>query len=410
MAGLLTLEESAQRLGVAVEEVLRLVERRELFPLRDGPTLKFKADDLERYSRSIQDDDGLELDLELSGPAASGSSASVETPRLGTLADSQGGDIDFQDSRAVSDSAESIFADSHPASASSGDRGFKLALDEVEGTAIFGSTPGGSAQPQNSVNDVPRQPSKGKSKGVSSDVPSSPGGTFGEELDLDGSLIEEASLAPEANEPLEISGISPAGSNPSGQSAATGISDATGLSMAGESGISLDDADIESSGILLSAAGVGLDEDVLSGMNLDDGEAASSSIDLGNPTSTDEDSVSLEAFDPVLAHGDDNTASGIFAASSGDSSSFFGDSIAPDASSFDGDIAAGPQADSIDVVLSGMGNAFGALQIVGLVCCTLLLMLGGLVCLDLVGCIGSIHGPRLSAPLLDSLSELFGWR
>ncbi|MFM8579006.1 MAG: helix-turn-helix domain-containing protein, partial [Planctomycetaceae bacterium] len=372
MAGLLTLEESAQRLGVAVEEVLRLVERRELFPLRDGPTLKFKADDLERYSRSIQDDDG--LDLELSGPGASGSSASVKTPRLGTLADSQGGDIDFQDSRAVSDSAESIFADSNPASASSGDRGFKLALDEVEGTAIFGSTPGGSAQPQNSVDDVPRQPSKGKSKGVSSHVPSSPGGTFGEELDLDGSLIEELSLAPEANESLEISGISPAaGSNPSGQPAATGISDVTGLSMAGESGISLDDADIESSGILLSAVGVGLDEDVLSGMNLGDEEPASSSIDLDNPTSLDEDSVSLEAFDPVLADGDDNTASGIFAASSGDSSSIFGDSIAPDASSFGGDIAAVPQADAIDFELSGMGNAFGALQVDGLVCCTLLL-------------------------------------
>ena len=49
MAGkFLTPEEAAQRLGVAVEEVNRLVDRKELFPMRDGAAIKFKVDDIER--------------------------------------------------------------------------------------------------------------------------------------------------------------------------------------------------------------------------------------------------------------------------------------------------------------------------------------------------------------------------
>ena len=51
MAGkFLSLEETARLLGVAVDEVQRLVDRKKLFPMRDGATIKFKADDVERLA------------------------------------------------------------------------------------------------------------------------------------------------------------------------------------------------------------------------------------------------------------------------------------------------------------------------------------------------------------------------
>ncbi|NBT13822.1 MAG: DNA-binding protein, partial [Planctomycetia bacterium] len=77
MAGkFLSLEESARQLGVSVDEVQHLVDRKRLFPMRDGATIKFKADDVERLARELADEapqaDGLSLDLDdgsLSGGA-----------------------------------------------------------------------------------------------------------------------------------------------------------------------------------------------------------------------------------------------------------------------------------------------------------------------------------------------------
>ena len=56
MAGkLLTLEEAAQKLGVSVEDVHSLIDRKKLYPLRDGNTLKFKHDEIERLATSEGD-------------------------------------------------------------------------------------------------------------------------------------------------------------------------------------------------------------------------------------------------------------------------------------------------------------------------------------------------------------------
>ena len=42
MAGkFLSVEEVARRLGITVDQVNRLVDRKSLFPIRDGVTLKF---------------------------------------------------------------------------------------------------------------------------------------------------------------------------------------------------------------------------------------------------------------------------------------------------------------------------------------------------------------------------------
>ena len=79
MAGkFLSLEEAARHLGIPVEEVNRLVDRKQLFPMRDGATVKFKLDDVERAARELQDDAAptsdlaLDLDLDLGGGSGAG--------------------------------------------------------------------------------------------------------------------------------------------------------------------------------------------------------------------------------------------------------------------------------------------------------------------------------------------------
>jgi len=54
MAGkFLSLEEAARLLGVSTDEVNRLVDRKKLFPMRDGATVKFKSDDVERLADHV---------------------------------------------------------------------------------------------------------------------------------------------------------------------------------------------------------------------------------------------------------------------------------------------------------------------------------------------------------------------
>ena len=53
---------------------------------------------------------------------------------------------------------------------------------------------------------------------------------------------------------------------------------------------------------------------------------------------------------------------------------------------------------------------FSTWQICGLVCCSLILLTGGIVAFDLVRTIGSPQGTSLANPLLDALAETFGWR
>ena len=102
MAGkFLSLEEAARRLGVGIDEVNRLVDRKELFPMRDGATIKFKVDEIERVAADLgvgaTDDD--DLSLELSSPGLGGS-------LLGPGSGGSGGDLALGE--AVDE--ESIFA------------------------------------------------------------------------------------------------------------------------------------------------------------------------------------------------------------------------------------------------------------------------------------------------------------
>ena len=89
MAGrFLSLEEAARQLGVSVDEVNRLVDRKKLFPMRDGASVKFKADDIDRVARDLGEDNSqsgdLDLDLDLPAAPAAAEEISLGDPLDGT--------------------------------------------------------------------------------------------------------------------------------------------------------------------------------------------------------------------------------------------------------------------------------------------------------------------------------------
>ncbi len=57
MAGkFLTLDEAAAALGISAEDVQKLVDRKELFPIRADGNLKFRAEEIERRQQNAGDD------------------------------------------------------------------------------------------------------------------------------------------------------------------------------------------------------------------------------------------------------------------------------------------------------------------------------------------------------------------
>jgi excisionase family DNA binding protein len=111
MAGkFLTLEEAARQLGVTVEQVNQFVDRKKLFPMRDGATIKFKVDDVERLIQDLADEipstDELDIDLEPAAPA----------PPAGSLSGLDADEIVLGD---AIDAGDSLFADGGDAAAAS---------------------------------------------------------------------------------------------------------------------------------------------------------------------------------------------------------------------------------------------------------------------------------------------------
>ena len=81
MAGkFLTLDEAAAALGISTDDVQKLVDRKELFPIRDGGALKFRSEEIDQrkqdsgeaasWEQTAGTDDGLSVDLDLDEPLA----------------------------------------------------------------------------------------------------------------------------------------------------------------------------------------------------------------------------------------------------------------------------------------------------------------------------------------------------
>lgn len=368
MAGkFLTIDETAKQLGVDVDEVNRLVDLKKLFPMRDGATLKFKVDDVTRLMTERAEDlalgDSGTLEIDLDEPAGG-------EPRTGSGLTGAGGD---------------------PLGLG------ELTLDDEsdDGVSLFDEPVADGDATDLLLESV-----------VSASSPALPAD---EEL-----VIEETDSVT-----IELPGAAGPAAGGSGLSDPSAI----GAALSGplESGLSLEDGDVPGSGIDLElgsgigggsgAAASGLDLDLGSGIggsgvDISMGSGIAASGIGGGP-----ESLVGEAFD--LGGMDEDSSSVAIAAESSGDSSFFGDALDDSASvSFDESSIA----DSGGIGLPGMAGeveyaietTFSAWQIVGLVCCSLLLMTGLLVMLDLIWTIRS-SGEPYSAPLIKGLAQVFGW-
>lgn len=425
MAGkFLLLEEAARQLGISVDELHRLVDKKKLFPLRDGTTLKFKIDEIERLAAEGTEQNDLsngtlELDLDDldSGPAGSPIALGDSVALPSDAAQSGGG--------------PGIGRPAEPDSLILGGSGSLAGgLDEdaaggnavARGASIFGNEQAGQ--------DDLAQTMLGNADGI--------GGLDALELDLDSIIgmsspsIAAAAGTAKPGQPAASGKAAPADSGTlaidlsdigvGSQSGSAAGSNATGSLVLGSGaegsgvlGSGVDPAGI--SGSLINA-GAALSGALDSGLSLEDGDAAISGIDLGpldegqlaedgatalagdefelGGLGGDEDSASVVAVEP------ESGDSSFFPADSGESSNFTGDIPL----SAEGSMDLG-EAASLEVVPD---TKFSVWQISGLVCCALLLLTGGFVMFDLMRTIGSPDDLSLSSPLLTPLSSVFGWR
>jgi len=425
MAGkFLLLEEAARHLGVSTDEVHRLVEKKKLFPLRDGATLKFKIDELDRLAAEGGDPDEpvtdtLELDLD---DVKSGSG---------------GISIDVADSVALPASQAQPEGSAQPDSLVLGGSG-SLAGD-LDGDLGLGDAigQGGSifANDQSGQDDLART-MLGTGEAV--------GGLDAMELDLDSivglsspsvaapSVAAPSAAAAKSAQPaasaesrppdsgtfnVELSGVD-IGSQPSnaaGSNATGSLVLGSGVLGSGALGSGVEAAGI--SGSLINA-GAALSGALDSGLSLEDDDAAVSGIDLGSLDESQlaEDGATALAGDEFELGGltgDDESASVVAVEPESGDSSFFA-TAGGESSEFTGDIPLGAEAGT------NMGDLtpgevvpdtkFSVWQICGLVCCALLLLTGGFVMFDLMRTIGSPDDLSLSSPLLNPLASVFGWR
>ncbi len=375
MAGkFLSLEEAARHLGVTIDEINRFVDRKKLFPMRDGANVKFKLDDIERVAADLADEapgdgSGLALDLDLSSPSLGAGSA------VGSGLD----DLVLGD---PADATESIFGDdagSAPSRTIMQPKGDDIAVGGED--FVIGDAGSALANSDLEIDSIIEASSPSLAKGAAA-----PSGADSNVVGGSGTLSIDLGSG-------SIGGISgPAAA------ALSGAIGESGLSLEGDLGASDmnlggSGLDLGGSGVALGGSGVALGSGIGSGIDDVGGVLGGDAFELGDAT-TDDESASV-----VVATED-----------SGDSS-FFG-TVSDDSGSVsieDASSAALIPAD--DGFLEGVaGPPFSALQIVGLICCTLFLLTAALVMIDLVWSIRTPAGTPISSPLLKALTDLFSWR
>lgn len=337
MAGkFLSLEEAARHLGVGVEEVNRLVDRKKLFPMRTGATVKFKLEDVDRAARDMDQDDSqpeeLSLDLDMSSPSLGGGPAASGIELGGDEAESIFGD----DAADAAPADHTVLRSSPPNAAASGTfDGDDLALDSF----VNASSPSLST------------PSAVGSGTIAFDLPE--GGAAGD------SLVFGSGVG--------VSAASDAGGALSGN--------------LDDSGLSLEATDLQVSGIDLGeTAGLGSGIDEVGG------------------------SLAAEAFELGSVGDDDDSASVVIPTEDSSESSFFG-TVTDDSVSVEDSSASVVGMPGEGVFETVIGTQFNTWQILGLVCCTLLLLGGTFVMVDLVL---TINNPGKSPIVLKQLVEMFG--
>jgi excisionase family DNA binding protein len=445
MAGkFLLLEEAARHLGVSPDQVHRLVEKKKLFPLRDGTTLKFKIDELDRLAADVADPDEPvtdTLELDLDDVPASHAGGSIE------LADS----VAIPGNAAGPASTSQLGSQAKPASVvlgGSGSLAGDLELGNLElGNLELGDLELGKPGPAETVvpglvqeesifaTDQSGQDDLARTMlgagaaisgldameldldsivGLSSPSVAAPAGnaTTGKPAAPKPAAPAAASPADSGTLAIDLSGIG-VGSQPSNAAG----SNATGSLVLGSGvlGSGVDAAGLSGS---LTNAGAALSGALDSGLSLEDGDAAISGIDLGalDEGQLLEDGATALAGDEFELGdpgGDDDSASVVAVEPESGDSSFFA-TEGGESSDFTGDIPLSEEGGTVLGEAAGMevvpDTKFSVWQISGLVCCALLLLTGGFVMFDLMRTIGSPDDLSLSSPLLNPLSTVFGWR
>jgi len=425
MAGkFLSLEETARQLGVSVDAVNILVDRKKLFSIRDGATHKFKPEEVDRWASATADNsqaDNLSLDLDgmsdVAMPVADSTPSHSPPAATPTLSGIDAEDILLEDIAPADalDVDESIFS-TDASDIRSASQTIVRSDAPADVIASGSSNPSGlSMQSMGSVAGGTSDMAEVifAESGIG-DAPESE--DFILESISGASSIDAASPATKrpAPAPSRIDNtlaIDLSGGGGSQRSGVTGGSDAgvSGLSGKLDSGLSLED-DIQISGI-----------DQLSGVQTSGVDLAEGlGFDDAAPASDDRTILGLGGDDFELSNsgdGDDESASVVIAtdSESGDSS-FFGQTMISDggdesipSSSLTGDSMDFP-ADMTNMTNMINDASFSIWQVSGLVCCSLLLLFGGFIAYDLVRTIGSPESTTLANPLLNAMADAFGWR
>ena len=362
MAGrFLSLEEVARQLGVSEAEVNRHVDRKRLFPMRDGATLKFKVDDVERLIRDLADEGQQPAEFELGDEIGPGDSLFADGDQATAAPDTIVRGADVREDVVEIGSGLSVSGISGGSVAGGGSLVLPPADDELALESIVGaSSISGSNPPRSGVTGGPGDVAE----------------TFGVDFGDAEPVVGAGSLV-----------IGAEGTMP-------GAAESTG-------------------------AGLAISGPLDSGLSLDDGTIAMSGIDLGGDgAASAEDGTLLGGDDFELggkAGGDEESASVVIAESESTESSFFGRAIEGEGSSAFGDESAGLPSSIASEAMQMPGDftpemAFSGLQLAGLICCSLLLLFGGFIAYDLVRTIGSPESTTLANPLLDAMAGTFGWR
>lgn len=414
MAGrYLSLEEAAERLNLAVDEVQRLVDRKQLYPIRDGVTLKFKAEDVDAF--------GVVLAAEPPVPVEEAAEATVED----SLTLDVEGLIDLE----LEPGAE-VPKDAAPLSALAAD---SLALVEPLSDMNSGvidlpldAAPAASGLSALSASIIDVGGDDRSAPSAAADAASL---IFDEEGLVDSiisasaaSLVmaDEPVAAPEPEEPgtLEIDLGEPFDVGGAG-------------SLAGSLAIGSDNDLVGGSGPRSGQVGSALSGVLDSGVRIEEkaleieGVQAWDEVDLGVPEDEEEGGIDLggdgDDEDVLGGHafelgasldGDEGSASVVMPQDESEEGSDFFPSSVGDASGLSSpNFSSAGSIGSMDLPGDIVSDIrFSTLQLVGLICCSLVLLIGGLVAFDLVRTIGSPRGTLLANPILDSLSQTFGWR
>ena len=471
--GFLNIAEAAAHLNISEDAVKQLVDQRKLFSLRDTSGLKFKHEELDRYledqkeiggadptaSETPESEislDGLELDL------SDDDSSSQEKPQQtdadippDVLEEKPGSEIGLGDLELESGLS---LADSRSIDDGAIEATGILPTQEAEASLLIGGDLDGSdidvPATLLGTNEELSEAKAGNASPEDQDIENAKSVVIGEEIEISGIDVDlsDVGLADPVGteEPAQslVLGDSLAGDIESivasdifvdeGLASAVFETDGSGSVVVQDSG-SILPGDV--SGIIEDGSGI-IDSDLTGegsdvgsalsdvkmegGLSLEDGKIQAWDVDLGeflNDVEDDPDAATMlgtaNEFD-LDAEGSstDDPSQSADLASSQAGDSMFDKSAGPGDSSFFGEELgkdANPLTAGSDMLSSSFGYIhddakFNGWQVTGLICCALLLLLGGLLTFDLVRTIGSSADTSLSNPLVGSLSQLFGWQ